>query len=225
MSKNFYWQKDLSNKIEQADIFLDLPFLDIISVKVQAIEAKDGEFKYKEIDLDDYSPPDDGSILNNVIANLELKPGIVISQNCDNLRRDHISFCEIKNLSKIENNFVQMQPGKRIKYLTKEYKHKETYFYLPEEDGIFEDKMAVDFSRIYQIQRVVLEKILKKRIASLSEIPLEHFRIKIANYFKRYAYDSWYVLRKEEYISYYEKHKGDLPDCELKLIKPYPWQE
>jgi hypothetical protein len=85
--------------------------------------------------------------------------------------------------------------------------------------------MAVDFSSIYQIKREVLTQLLQKRKCKLGEIPLEHFRSKISDYFKRFAYDGWYVLDKDEFQLYYDEQKKSLPLEELSYINRYPWQK
>ncbi len=225
MENSFYYSKKNEDRIEQGDIFLFLPILSIDSNLVNTINPVNGDFSYKEVDLNNYTPSDD-NILKNIVVNMELKPGIVITQNCDVLRSDYVSFCEIKKLIDIEKDLQKMTSEKRkLNYYTENYSHKEKYFYLPEEDDVFEEKMAIDFSRIYQIKRETLENMLNKRVRSLGEIPLEHLKVKVGNYFKRFAYDKWYLLKKEEFNSYYKlKKDGGMPECELNLIRPYPWQ-
>lgn len=43
----------------------------------------------------------------------------------------------------------------------------------------------------------------------------EHYREKIAEYFRRYPYDEWYPLSKEEF-KVYNDEKGP--------VEPFPWQ-
>ena len=87
MMDKFYYNKD-NEKIEQGDIFIFLPILNINSNLVQTINPVNDDFSYKEIPLDSYVPSDD-NILKNVVVDVELKPGIFITQNCDFLRSDY----------------------------------------------------------------------------------------------------------------------------------------
>jgi hypothetical protein len=43
----------------------------------------------------------------------------------------------------------------------------------------------------------------------------EHFRERIADFFRRYPYDEWYALNHEELAAYQQEY----PDT-----NPYPWQ-
>ncbi|WP_155996384.1 hypothetical protein [Verrucomicrobium sp. 3C] len=43
----------------------------------------------------------------------------------------------------------------------------------------------------------------------------EHFRERIAEFFRRYPYDEWYPLNQDELQTYLEEY----PDA-----KPFPWQ-
>ena len=137
------------------------------------------------------------------------------------LRSGYISYCAIKKFDEIEKNFSSPKLENQVKMLTKEYKERAKYFYLPliKPNG-FSDRMAVDFSCIHQVSVDVIKQLISKRMCGLNEIALEHFKIKLGNYFKRYAYDPWYVLNKEEYNSYLSK----LEEEEKEITKPYDWQ-
>jgi hypothetical protein len=52
----------------------------------------------------------------------------------------------------------------------------------------------------------------------LKDMADEHFREKIAQYFRRYPYNEWYPLSQEEYKHYTinDETRSDSP--------PYPWQ-
>ncbi|MCD6556427.1 MAG: hypothetical protein J7K64_04465 [Bacteroidales bacterium] len=225
MEDVFYYSKNKSISLGQGDIFSYLPFFNINSSIVDVIFPGDEEPVYKETDLAEYVPSDSG-VLKNVVTDVILKPGIVITQNCDVLRSDYISFCEIGRFDDIETSLNEKTSElNKLLFLTKKYAHQEKYFYLQDDDRFFSDRMAVDFSRIYQIKRTLLEKMINKRIASLGKIPLEHFRVKISNYFKRFAYDGWYMLNKDEFEAFYKyKQEKEKRKNELDLIKPFPWQ-
>ena len=78
--------------------------------------------------------------------------------------------------------------------------------------------MAADFQSVLHISRAYLEQnVAALRLARLNQIADEHFRERLAEYFRRYPYDEWYPLDKAESEEY----------CRSKPepIRPYPWQE
>ncbi|EKE21845.1 MAG: hypothetical protein ACD_7C00114G0005 [uncultured bacterium] len=225
MDHNFYNKKKEVDSLEQGDIFNCLPFFNIDSNLIKTIDSADGKLFYKKLDIKNYEASLDG-VLRNAVIDIHFKPAILITQNCDVLRSSYISFCEIRKFKDVDGSLDSITSEKRIvEFLTKKYAHQEKYFYLPAEDGVFDDRMAVDFSRIYQIDRTLLEGMKNKRICSLNLVPLEHFRVKIANYFKRFAYNGWYLLNKAEFNVFKTDKEKECGAGELKLINPYPWQE
>lgn len=233
MDKNFYKSISLSDALEQGDIFDRLPIFNLDSEILTQMIVKEStpgnyDFDSKEIDLKDYVP-DETEKIENVISSVLWRPGIIITQNCDVVREDYLSFCEIRKLEDVDKQYAGLTKlDRKVEFLAKkEYKHQYKYFYLLQNQSIFNDnKMVVDFSRIYQVKREIIENLKNKRMIGLSSTPLEHLKIKLSNYFKRFAYDGWYVLNKEEYSVYcdFEK-KNKISDEEFKLIKPYPWHQ
>ena len=53
-------------------------------------------------------------------------------------------------------------------------------------------------------------------MARLNDLADEHFRERLAEYFRRYPYDEWYPLDKAEL----EEYRRSKPEP----IQPYPWQ-
>ncbi len=223
--KEFYTEVEEKTDLEQGDIFSSLPFLTLDSTLMnEVIPVSDSELSFREIDLKDYVETSDDS--RNIVIKADIQPGIVITQNCDILRSDYVSFCAIRRYTDIEKTDTSTNQSRKIEFLTKTYANKTKYFYLPKSSAVgFSEKMAVDFSSIHQIKREVLTQLLQKRKCKLGEIPLEHFRSKISDYFKRFAYDGWYVLDKDEFQVYYDdQKKRNTPPEELSLINRYPWQ-
>jgi hypothetical protein len=217
----FYINIKKDDPLAQGDIFDNLIFFNIGSEKVSQAVTDGDDVRIKELELGSYVP-DGSNTIKNIIVDGIISKGIIISQNCDAFRTKYISFCQIKPLKEIDNEYNQTK--KTIDYLTRKYRCKEKYFYLPMANFTEEEKMAVDFSRIYQIERTSLEKMKEKRLIRLGEFPMSHFRKKLSNYFERFAYDEWYVLDKSEFDTYKEDRKKEISGEEENLIKPYPWQ-
>ena len=215
----FYQRVPDANDIKQGDIFSSLPFLAINSPKITEVIAEGQEPVYKEIDLNDYVG--DTKESKTLVIKSEIRPGIVITQNCDMLRSEYISYCAIRPFDEIEKNFSPNNQKKQVEFLTKTYINRAKYFYLPPETpNGFDDRMAVDFSFIHQIKLDVIKQLISKRRSALNTDSLEHFRIKLSDYFKRYAYNPWYVLNKGEFDTYVNV----LPPEEIPHVRPYPWQ-
>jgi len=218
-----------SQGLGQGDIFKHLPFFDLKSNEViNIVPENTGSVKLSR-DLASYVPDQNGE-LTNVLADIIFRPGIIITQNCDVLRSEYVSFCELRPYTDFEKDFEKQTTDiKKVNFLTKNFRNKDKFFYLLFDESVFQERMAIDFSRIYQIRRELLETMKNKRLAHLGTVPLEHFRIKIANYFKRYAYDEWYILNRSEFGEYYtdkqaQTTKGDILQKDLDLIEPFGWQ-
>jgi len=54
------------------------------------------------------------------------------------------------------------------------------------------------------------------RRGRLNDMADEHFRERIADFFRRYPYDEWYALNQDELAVYQQEY----PDT-----NPYPWQQ
>lgn len=217
---HFYEKIPSSELLEQGDIFEDLPFLNITEPVINEVIPEGSGIKYKEIKLKDYVS---GKKKKNIVIPAKIGPGILISQNCDSSRDEFVSFCAIRPYAQLEKNFSPNNENKQVKFLTKDYAHKAKYFYLPAnlKNG-FEDRMAVDFSSIHQIKTSLLQELIIKRKCRLSGLALDHFRVKLAHYFRRFAYNPWYVLNAKEFQTYIDS----ITDSDEKaLIEPYAWNK
>ena len=78
--------------------------------------------------------------------------------------------------------------------------------------------MGVDFESIFEVKREMLKKYIGKiRIGRLEdEVACPHFRERVAEFFRRYPYNEWYPLDKEEFLEY-EKSQDE-------AIEKYEWQ-
>ncbi len=220
-----YYQKILeSDNFSQGDIFLNLPFLKLDTTKIIQVIAEGEDFKHKESDLLDITGDTDGYVKESVLVDAEIRPGIIITQNCDLFRTDYISYCAIKEY-KSEN--VSAKEGRKENNIAKFSDEDKKTFFLPDDPKFdFSNKMFVDFSMIQQIHKDVMLGLIKNRRCTIDGLPLEHFRVKLSAYFKRYAYDKWYIFNKNEFSNYknFKEAQGE-PKEELDRIHPFPWQE
>jgi len=217
--QTFYEGVPSSTNIEQGDIFNNLPFLNLKSTTISEVIPEGNDITYKDFDLTQYVAGDE---IKNVVVAADIQPGIIITQNCDLLRSDFVSFCKIRPYEDVEKENTSPKLNKRVKFLTENYAHKAKYFYLPPEmPNGFKNKMAVDFSLIHQIKLDLLRQLLSKRKCRLNSLASEHFRVKLAHYFRRFAYNPWYVLTEKNEFEIYREQK-DNPK-EQKLIIPYDW--
>lgn len=129
--------------------------------------------------------------------------GIVITQDCDTNRCDEICFACINDLTQINEDFSEKENPKNTlailkKELTKARAHSK-WFYLPPDSSMsFSKRMAADFRNLFVLPRTDLQKLHGHRIGRLNFEAIKHFRITLANYFTRYAYNDSYPFSKDE---------------------------
>ena len=145
---------------------------------------------------------------------------IVITQDCDVLRARDISLCEIDRFDDVYPPAKgAAHPKKTMSLITQHARSNLKWFYLPCEPKIgFDAPMAVDFQSVLRVARTYLaQNTAALRQARLNDLADEHFRERIAEYFRRYPYDEWYPLDKAEF----DEYRRDKPEP----IQPFPWQE
>lgn len=196
--------------IRQGDIFIGIPRFDFALKKI-AIVVED----YPE-ETSWESAAKEG---NSVTTIVEARPvtAIVISQNCDALRAPDINLCEVRNFQDVEPKSKETKkPKKWSRIITQQARLNQKWFYLPPDEKVgFTEKMGADFMVTIRVPRVDLEALRHLRKGRLNEVAVAHFRERIAEFYRRYPYDEWYPLNKEEMKAY----QGDHPDS-----KPFPWQ-
>jgi len=95
------------------------------------------------------------------------------------------------------------------------------WFYLPPDPTIgFMDRMAVDFLSTLRVSRGDLENARHLRRGRLNTVADEHFRERLAEFFRRYPYNEWYAFNKQEFEAYRTGHPQ-----EQELIVPYDYQQ
>ncbi len=211
-----YRKPSLDDPIRQGDIFRNIPRVDFSLSSLPVIDNGGAhQANWRDI-LSDiaHSEP--------ITAVLSMQPvyGIVITQNCDTVRGEFICLCQVDDFLTAINQ--KQSPPKNVKawqsLIVRLARTNLRWFYLPpdSEMGIV-DRMAADFRVVLRIPRIDLENMQDLRIASLNDIAAEHFRETLGQFFRRYAYNEWYPLDREEFQSYGQGSPEQ--------VEPYPWQK
>ena len=148
--------------------------------------------------------------------------GIVASQDCDAARKEQLTFFLIGEFSRTTGIELSSRVKGRVSTITKHSRLNAGWMYLPLGEPLFSMPMAIDFHSAFQISRPDLqEHVTELRKGRLPEIAYQHYREKMANYFRRYPYDEWYPLSKEEFEYYRNRIEAA---SEFDKIEPFPWQ-
>lgn len=224
-----YDRTDAAQTIRQGDIFRHVPRVDI-SLDEIAVLARENDGAQPETRVMSWSDAiEDTTVASTIAPNtqpdhrlvraiLPVCPvdAIVITQDCDAARADDISLCEIAPLSLVFKGAANWNSARRwAKELPKQGTEHLRWFYLPPNGTFFPDRMAVDFRSIIRIARPNLESFRHQRVGRLNGVAYEHFREKLAEFFRRYPYDPWYPLTKDEFSAYREEYPNS---------QPFPWQ-
>lgn len=206
-----YSYPDLASPIRQGDIFVGLPRIDISLAGVVVLKDNDEHVEMPWEDIALSGEP--------VTAAIALRPvaAIVANQDCDTLHGRDVTLCEIRPFRDVERSAKDISaPAKWVKMLTQHARINLKWFYLPPDTQLgFADKMAVDFMVTLRVARADLERLRHFPKARLNDVADEHFRERIAEFFRRYPYDEWYPLNQEELVQYRKDH----PE-----VEPFSWQ-
>jgi hypothetical protein len=205
-----YEYPDQSAPLRQGDIFVGVPRVELSLQNMLLLEAE-GEREAKWEELAGNSNP------FTIIVPVRSVTAIVATQDCDTLHSRDITLCEIRRFRDIERKSKDTSARKSWKnIITQQARLNQKWFYLPPDAKVgFSEKMGVDFLVTLRVPRVDLESLRSQRVGRLNEIADEHFRERIAEFFRRYPYDEWYPLDKEEL----EAYRDEYPE-----VKPFPWQ-
>jgi len=198
--------------IRQGDIFEHIPHVDISLSKLPVIMGEHSQIltTWEKVATND----------DPVLAIVSAKPvnGIVITQDCDAFRAEDITLCEIRPFRTVERRSADLKssPEKWMKMLTQQARINQKWFYLPPDADVgFTDKMGVDFLVTLRVLRLDLEALRHRRRGRLNDVALAHFRERVAEFYRRYPYNEWYPLNKDELKAYLKDHPGS---------EPYRWQ-
>jgi hypothetical protein len=203
-----------ADSIRQGDIFVGLPRIDLSLREITIVRCGDpGDLVAKPWDEIARS----GEPVAAIVA---MRPvaAIVVTQDCDAFRSDAIALCEIRLFRDVEaKSRNTTAPASWSRIITQQARVNQKWFYLPpSSDAGFEDKMAADFTIVLSVPRTDLEQHRHMRKVRLNEEAEQHFRERIAEFYRRYPYDEWYPLDKAEFDAYAKDHFG---------TTPRPWQE
>jgi len=198
--------------IRQGDIFRQIPHVDLSLGKLPVIIDQNRPVltTWEKAAVSD----------DPVLAIVSAKPvnAIVITQDCDASRAEDITLCEIRQFRTVERRSADMKsnPEKWMRLLTQQARINQKWFYLPPDPHLgFTDKMGVDFLVTLRVLRLDLEALRHQRKGRLNDVALAHFRERIAEFYRRYPYDEWYALDKDELKACQKDHPGS---------QPYRWQ-
>lgn len=201
-----------SSPINQGDIFFSIPILDLPNDEL-AIIGEDGN---------PYAVTWEGfaAFGQTVAAMIAVRPtiAIVATQDCDALRAPNITLFEIRSFRDVERKSKDTsKPAKWVPIITQHARVNQKWFYLPPDERIgFNEKMGADFLTPIRLPRETLVKLTSFRKGRLNDMGKHHFRERVAEFFRRFAYDEWYSLDKDELAEY----RKNYPDAE-----PFPWQK
>ena len=209
-----------SDPIRQGDIFCLLPLATVIDPgELNLIDvSKEGAFESYSANWSDIAAATDDNFLG--VVSIQPAWGIVATQNCDAIRSQEITFFRIDEFMKITGLTLGAKLSGRVSNFTIKARANASWYYLPPDSSLigFSDPMAASFLEPFRVRRIYLEKHgLANRRGRLKKVAYEHYRECIAQFFRRYPYDEWYPLNKDEF-SLYNQERGN-------AIKPFPWQK
>lgn len=141
-----------------------------------------------------------------ISAILGVKPvaAIVATQDCDTLRSPDITLCEIRDFQEVERRAKDCKtPASWMRTITQHARMNLKWFYLPPDARVgFVKKMAADFLVTIRVPRQDLWEHRHLRRGRLIHEADEHFRERLAEFFRRYPYDEWYPLDQNEFSEY-----------------------
>ncbi|MCE5340550.1 MAG: hypothetical protein LLF92_05405 [Planctomycetaceae bacterium] len=199
--------------IRQGDIFLGIPKVQIeLATGLAVIEPSNDIINTPWDAIWDKKEP-----TPTVLSVLPV-PAIVVSQNCDTRWGESITLCEIKEFDQVEKNAATaIKLSSMISIITQHARWKLKWFYLPPDNKLgFDKRMAVDFLNTIRVLRDDLVMFIKLRKGCLKPVANDHFRERLAHFYRRYAYDEWYPLSKEE-MDIYSKNDP--------TVSRYDWQK
>lgn len=203
---------ETSSPIGQGDIFFGVPILDLTDEELPTV---DDEGNAQALPWETFAST--GKDVSTIVT---VRPTIAIvgTQECDALRAPNITLFEVRPFRDVERKSKDTKkPSSWVPILTQHARINQKWFYLPADERIgFSEKMGADFLTPIRIPRLTLERLLDFRKGRLNEVAKQHFRERLSEFFRRYAYDEWYPLTREELAEYQKAHPN---------ATPFPWQQ
>jgi hypothetical protein len=210
-----YEAVDPDEPVRQGDIFARIPRIDVNLSRLVAISPTLGPNIGTWVDLERLDEP------ATIAATARPVMAIVISQDCDATRSEDISFCEVRPFEKVDGKakgFANLKPKSRLNIITTHARVNQKWFYMPPSAAFgIQEHMAVDFRIPIRVLRENVEDMRPtNRVGRLNDVAYAHFRERISEFFRRYPYDEWYALDRDELNEY--------PAFKAGYAEPFPWQ-
>jgi hypothetical protein len=201
--------------IRQGDIFETMPRVDFSLAELSIVtERNEPEAVTWDIVRGSADPV-------TAVVGLRAVWAIVITQDCDTIRAPDITLCEIKPFRDVLRVPLPTTPKGWADLLRRQAVQNLKWFYLPSDPTVgFNDRMAVDFLATLRVAREDLEAARYLRRGRLNDVADEHFRERLAEFFRRYPYNEWYPFTREEFEAYRAGHPQ-----EADFIHPYDHQQ
>jgi hypothetical protein len=201
---------DLKKPIRQGDIFRHVPRVDLSLTTLAVMEGDE----VREASWQDFESGTETA----AVLPIKSVTAIVVTQNCDALRGEYLTLCEVDNfISVLGQTTPTKNPKSWQSLIVTQARANHRLFYLPaDEHYSFPEPLVVDFRVVIRVPRKDLEDLKNYRVAQLNDVALDHFRESFSHFFRRYAYNEWYPLTKEEFEAYAGASK--------EAIAPYRWQ-
>lgn len=202
-----------SEGIRQGDIFVRLPRIEVSLDEVLVLgDTEDHAIPWGELAKHTGQEPITMAVAARPVA------AIVITQDCDTIRAPQITLCEVKPIEKVIGT-LGTKSSQLIKNIPKQTRLNLKWFYLPADPSIgFSERMAADFHVTLSVQRNDLERLRTLRVGRLNHEAGEHFRERLAEYYRRYPVDEWYPFTRDEFAEYKKEYVDAVP-------RPYQAQD
>lgn len=197
--------------LSQGDVFFGIP---AVEFDVERYFLLDDEGSHTENEWAAF--PTQGAELTTSVA-LRSVVAIVGSQDCDAARGPEITFFEVSPFVEVEGRAKDVtSPDKWQGLITQHARVNQKWFYLPPDPNFgLPNKSGVDFRLPIRVPLAIVTKLLTRRRGRLKKVAQDHFRERVAEFFRRYAYNEWYPLTDPELAQYAKNRSG---------VTPYSWQ-
>lgn len=202
--------------IRQGDIFYPLPYAELSLTNIQALKKIGQENLVLQVSNWDILQDNEEIVISTALRKAW---GIVATQDCDASRIPDISLFQIESFEIINRTPPNdKNVGSWINIITDRSCKNAGWFYLPKDERLeINGRKVVNFHKVFQIPRPDLEDNIKLRKGRLGRVAYEHYRESIAQYYRRYPYNEWYSMNKDE-VDFYIKN---LKKCTVDDL--YPW--
>lgn len=198
--------------IQQGDIFIHVPRVDISLSNLLLID-EDAE-QPKHVGWNELEPKEGMAAVLPILS----VTGVVITQNCDAARAHYVCLAQVDSFLQATGKTAPASAKKWKNLILENSRSSSRFFYLPPDSEFgFAEPMAADLRIILRVPRADLETLRpSRRIGRLKNVAVDHFRENLSYFFRRYAFNEWYTLTREQFQAY-------AAECG-ESVEAYPWQ-